>query len=577
MGVKLMDRPDIFKAAAYLANPYSTITPSIERELFEGIDTDTLFQVLRRNKVLFRTLDQSMSSNSPSSKSNIVRELIASNSFNGSIEKLRFLKSRILETAESFENYQVQFIFLKSLTKLPLDSDNFDILVHDEDLPLACDLLQRMGFVEVTWTKEPYKRLFRKIKGAEDCIAFHLHTKMAWDGIEFVNLSNLWNQCDARKIERVTIRFPSPENHMLITLAHAFFENHSFKLSDLINIAEDAHERKIDWDYIEQWVATDNWRVPFWALLQFQNHLNESIFLEKVFDEKCFVFNSKKTEGAKRRIVQKLVAEFDEKRSLPISIPIFTASKYYVSKIVRSRKLSPYGKLRTIASLSAQYIGRRMFGERQPAFVISISGEDGTGKTTQAKYLWKELNSRDIKTSYVWSRGFGLFFEPLLHLVRKPFLGEFEPTASKNYEQKRSQILEIRPVRLIWAYMIILDHLLQISSRVALELLSGNVVICDRYIYDTFVDSSFDLGIEASLPVEEVMEKMVPSTAVTFLMAKESDEIQEKDFSTNLHLPKKKDAYCKSFSNKNALLIDVSKPLKENRLQILSIVLKEYN
>jgi thymidylate kinase len=571
-----MDYPDIFKAAAYLANPYSTITQSIEKELFEGIDTQMLFIVLKQNKVLFRTLDQSMSSSSLSSKSNILKKLITSNSFNGSVEKLLFLKNRILETAEVFEKHHVQFIFLKSLTKLPLDSDNFDILIHDEDLPLAVDLLQRMGFVEVVCVKEPYKRLFRKVKDSEDCIAFHLHTKMAWDGIEFVDLSNLWNNCEVRKIDGITVRFPSPENHMLITLAHAFFENHSFKMSDLINITEDAQERKIDWEYIKAWVEKDNWGIPFWALLKFENHLNESIFLKKLFDEECFVFGGKKKEDSKSRIVQKLVAQFDEKRSLPIPISIFTASKYYISKIIKDPKISSYKKLHTIATLSAQYSGRRIFGEKQPSFVISFSGEDGIGKTTHAKYLWKELKSRDIKTGYVWSRGIGLFFEPLLHLLRKPFLGEFEPTASKNYEEKRSQILNIKPARLIWAYLSMFDHLLQISLKVYPELLMGNVVICDRYLYDTFVDSCFDLGIEASFPVRRVMEKMIPPTTVTFLMANESDKIPENVFSANLGLPLKKNFYCKNFSNKRAILIDVSKPIDENRLQMLSLVLKEY-
>jgi thymidylate kinase len=120
------------------------------------------------------------------------------------------------------------------------------------------------------------------------------------------------------------------------------------------------------------------------------------------------------------------------------------------------------------------------------------------------------------------------------------------------------------------------DHLLQISLKVYPELLMGNVVICDRYLYDTFVDSSFDLGIEASFPIRKVMEKIIPPTTVTFLMVDESSKIQENAFSANLDPLKKKKVYRKNFSNKRAILIDVSKPIEENRLQMLSIVLKEY-
>jgi thymidylate kinase len=577
-----LDPSDYFAVAAYLAHPYQDIPDVFRRKLEEdSFDFNLLYSTLKENKVLFRTLAQITSSSSCLSlKRSILKRFVDEKEiFQKSHEFLRFLKGRILQVVEVLEDNNIESIFLKSFNSLPVDSDNFDILVEDAALSTACESLKSLGYVEVAWVKEPYKRLFRKVRNAEDCLAIHLHTRMAWDGIEFVDHSDLWGMRQEKKIDGVTVGFPSHEHHMLITSAHAFFENHCFKLGDLIYTIEDSRlQKKTDWNYLEQWVSTCKWSVPFYVLLQFQDHLHESLFTKKMFENKDFRAIGEKKTAEQNKIVQRLVAEFSEKRALPIPIPVLTVSRYYVKKILSDPKLPLTRRVCMVAPLFGQYAGRRIFGEKHPTLLIAFSGQDGTGKTTHARHLWNELQDRGIKTDYIWSRGMGLSFEPFLRLARKFLLGRVHATDDDIYQIKREKTLNIKPMGLLWAYLTVVDHLFQIMTKVRTSLLLNNVVICDRYIYDTLADARCYVGQTARLvAAKRSLEIMIPSPTVTFLMENQQNEYLENHSLMKPVVAKAKgDAQVNFLPRKDLVIIDTTKPTSENALEILSTVLSTY-
>jgi thymidylate kinase len=572
---------EYFVVAAYLAHPYLDIPDMFHTKLEEdGFDSNLLHSTLKANKTLFRTLAQITSSPSclPLKKSVLGRFVDEKEAFHRSHAFLQFVEERVLQVAEALEDNNIQSIFLKSFNSLPVDSDNFDIMVKDEALPKSCELLKNLGYVEVAWVKEPYKRLFRKVRDAEDCLAIHLHTKMAWDGVEFVNCSDLWNMHVERKINGVTVGFPSREHHMLITSAHAFFENHCLKLGDLIYTVEDADiGHRIDWNYLRQWVTTDNWATPFYALLQFQDYLHERIFNKKMFQTEDYVTaGQRKTK--QRQIVQGLVARFNATGCLPLSIPISAVSRFLIKKIIGSADLSRYEKLHRIMYNFGQFATRRIFGpEKHPVFLVSFSGEDGSGKTTHAYNLWKELQSRGLRTAYIWSRGTGISFEPFMRLARKLLLGRAQTSTDDIYGLRREKTLNVRPIRILWGYLATADHLLQILVRVRASLLMNNIVICDRYIFDSFVDARYDLCQDTNPIVEEVLGDMVPSPAVIFLLESKLSEPRRNDSQMSSRvLNSKREVYRSCLSKKDFVVIDTSDLPSKNSMKILSAVLNIY-
>jgi len=88
---------------------------------------------------------------------------------------------------------------------IPLDSDNFDLLVRPQDLPRIDEVLRANGYMEVD--REGYKVLYRKLAHGDDHIALHLHTKVAWYGIEFLDSTRIWESYVKKKVDGVIMGF----------------------------------------------------------------------------------------------------------------------------------------------------------------------------------------------------------------------------------------------------------------------------------------------------------------------------------------------------------------------------------
>ena len=71
------------------------------------------------------------------------------------------------------------------------------------------------------------------------------------------------------------------------------------------------------------------------------------------------------------------------------------------------------------------------------------------------------------------------------------------------------KILRKEPLKSIWAFVRLVDHLAK-SMKVKLALAFGNMVICDRYIFDTFVDAGCNWNKNFSETSKRIVERLVP-------------------------------------------------------------------
>lgn len=119
--------------------------------------------------------------------------------------------------------------------------------------------------------------------------------------------------------------------------------------------------------------------------------------------------------------------------------------------------------------------------------LITVSGVDCAGKSTQIERLADALRSRGEEPVVVWFRpGYSRDLDRIRALVRRVRPSTL-PTASRD-DRARAQAFARPSVQRAWIAMALLDTLVQYAARVRGLIAAGRTVICDRYLADARLD-----------------------------------------------------------------------------------------
>lgn len=118
--------------------------------------------------------------------------------------------------------------------------------------------------------------------------------------------------------------------------------------------------------------------------------------------------------------------------------------------------------------------------------LITFSGLDASGKSTQIEKLISKLSSEGYKVKYLWARG---GYTPGFELIKRSLRFLFNkslppPGPSKDRKEK----LNSPVIQRIWLIFAIIDLTLLWAVYIRICNLMKIIVICDRYIDDTFLD-----------------------------------------------------------------------------------------
>jgi thymidylate kinase len=123
--------------------------------------------------------------------------------------------------------------------------------------------------------------------------------------------------------------------------------------------------------------------------------------------------------------------------------------------------------------------------------LIYFVGIDGSGKTTLAQMLCDELGSKGFRVNLIWLRMNYLLTKPLLLLCRVLKLTKRPVVDGKKisvHEFYRSPVIASL-VRLLHC----IDTFLYYIVKIYIPLKCTNkIIVCDRFVYDVFVDFSIE-------------------------------------------------------------------------------------
>ena len=213
--------------------------------------------------------------------------------------------------------------------------------------------------------------------------------------------------------------------------------------------------------------------------------------------------------------------------------------------------------------------------------LITFSGMDGAGKTTQINKLMSKLGNQKKDVIYIWARGgYTPGFELLKKTIRKVF-GKSIPKAGNS--KVRTKIISRPFVSWVWLNIAIIDMAILYGVIVRLKLLFGDFVICDRYIDDTVLDFKLnfpDINFEKMF-LWNLLKFVAPRPKKSFLCLIPVDVSMQRSLQKNEPFPDSKETLLRRlnsyhdeilFSREKYFVIDGTKNIHEVESMILQVI-----
>jgi hypothetical protein len=296
---------------------------------FDSLNERRLVETLQRNKVAIdfeKNLETLCGSRDKFLNEFPVIKLF----YQGLHAKIENDSSAFNKLRNEFSKEGIEFILTKSADSFPYESDNLDILIKPNELAKVAQTLRNTGYVELPQVREKHKFLFRKA-GAYDELPLHIHTRVEWEGTQFMDSRDLWGRS---KISDGDDGFsvPSPEDCILITAAHLFFENHEIKLDDLFKINSRIRNCSINWEYVFDHARRFHWNDTFRLTMLQLNQVYNQLYGRSMLP-KSVLSKMEELKHDWSNLFRKIINPFSS-GATPLKIPYTVVGLFFLRKVL---------------------------------------------------------------------------------------------------------------------------------------------------------------------------------------------------------------------------------------------------
>jgi len=334
---------------------YSSEEGSNQNPKFSNLDESCLINTINGNKVAVRFRKRIEKDPAFKEKFLIV--------FPGLRALFQELNTKIERDSEAFEQIRdkfseedIDFILIKSDGSFPYESDNIDVLIRPEKLRDVAQLLKKAGYSEIIQIREPHKFLFRK-KDAFEELPIHIHTRVEWEGTQFVDSDDLFNRRQTSE-SNGGFSVPSPEDCILITTAHFFFENHEIKLADLLKMESCIRANSIDWSYTIDHAKKLHWSDAFALSMLLANKVYNDLYGRSLLHQKVIAEMMQASHGHINLFQRVLQA--NGSKPIPFKIPYTFGAFFLLQRIAQDSSILPTGRLSQISWIASDIARRRV-------------------------------------------------------------------------------------------------------------------------------------------------------------------------------------------------------------------------
>ncbi|HUT16094.1 MAG TPA: nucleotidyltransferase family protein [Anaerolineae bacterium] len=484
--------------AAYLADPLRV--PGLELA-WSSCDVPTLLKVLRQNKVPLLSL----TAGKPRGSQCLLDDPRFQQALGAETEQLEGLRAEYGLVKRVLASEGIEDVMIKSVGQapsFPYKSSNLDVLYRPEHVDEVRTTLCDLGYVELTNMDEPHKYLFRKFRKGRSVSAIHLHVHVGWV-VSFLDEEALWRRREISDDDAL-VAIPAAEDGLLTTLAHCFYEDKCMVLADVLKLAH-CLRRGVDWDEVYRVATWRGWRDGLDASLLLCAYQEVALYGQSLVPPAMLTRAGQGLPSWARSWLERYLGRealtglcggnWEQAsrgiKELPLRIPFVLSKIPFYAKLVRDPTRSSRRKRKDVVFHTATGNKLRLRLHSQPRMLITFSGVDGCGKTTQAKALQAAFETCHLEVKYVWSRGGSARLVGLFTRWSKQQAGRANARAAQTTEAKvQSRLRRFRSpwMRWGWSWVIAIELLLKYLRHITLPLLCGRVVIADRYVYDTLAD-----------------------------------------------------------------------------------------
>lgn len=125
--------------------------------------------------------------------------------------------------------------------------------------------------------------------------------------------------------------------------------------------------------------------------------------------------------------------------------------------------------------------------------LVSISGIDGSGKSSNTEALCKSLREMGFPVTRAWTGHKPIFSYPFFAVVR--LLGYTHRIRFRGLVFFRREIRQNRALATLWPFFVALDFIVKGMFSVILPLTRGRIVVSDRYVYDVVAELIQEVNI----------------------------------------------------------------------------------